>query len=74
MSEEELTLLTVADLIELAKAEKQKSKDREEAKTALSAEINRLQDEYYRLTEESRQYEKMSELEKQLRELIEKNV
>mgnify|MGYP006082810255 CR=1 FL=1 len=74
MSETELALLTVGDLIELAKAEKQKAKDREDARTALHLEIQRLQDEYYRLTEESKQYKEMTELEKQLRELIEKNL
>lgn len=74
MSETELALLTVGDLIELAKAEKQKAKDREDVRTALGEEIHRLQDEYYRLTEESKQYSKMTELEKQLRELIENSL
>ena len=74
MSETELALLTVGDLIAMAKAEKQKANEREEARTALGEEINRLQDEYYRLTEESKQYKEMTELEKQLRELIENNL
>tara|TARA_R110000822_G_scaffold75125_3_gene180549 strand:- start:2242 stop:2466 length:225 start_codon:yes stop_codon:yes gene_type:complete len=74
MSETELALLTVGDLIAMAKAEKQKANEREEARTALGEEIHRLQDEYYILTEESKKYREMTELEKQLRELIEKNV
>tara|TARA_R110002167_G_scaffold31224_1_gene102774 strand:+ start:554 stop:778 length:225 start_codon:yes stop_codon:yes gene_type:complete len=74
MSEAELALLTVGDLIAMAKAEKEKANEREEARIALDAEINLLQDEYYRLTEESKQYSKMTELEKQLRELIENSL
>ena len=74
MSETELALLTVGDLIAMAKAEKQKADEREEARTALGEEIKLWQDEYYKLTEESNQYNKMTELEKQLRELIENSL
>lgn len=74
MSETELALLTVGDLIAMAKAEKKKANDREEVRIALDAEINKLQDKYYRLTEESKQYKEMTELEKQLRELIENSL
>ena len=74
MSEAELVLLTVGDLIAMAKDEKKKANKREETRIALDAKINLLQDEYYRLTEESNQYSKMTELEKQLRELIENSL